>query len=66
MPWVRQLRVIGYIHNVNYFVAQPELYHFRLLFYHVKDVARFYDRGMRSLLNLQEKLLRLEAYDGRQ
>ena len=41
--WVKRMRkssVIGRIHNVN-FVTHPELYHLRLLLYHVKDAISF-------------------------
>ncbi|GBP65114.1 hypothetical protein EVAR_5260_1 [Eumeta japonica] len=39
---IRHRRVIGRIHNVNY-AAQPELYHLRLLLYHIKDATNFED-----------------------
>lgn len=41
--WVQkvcQIQVIGRIHNVNY-IAQPKLYHLRLLLYHVKYAKSF-------------------------
>ncbi|CAH0716011.1 unnamed protein product, partial [Brenthis ino] len=47
---VRHLRVIGRIHNVN-FVAQPELYHLRLLLFHVKDATSFED--LRTVTDIQ-------------
>lgn len=49
-PRVRHLRVIGRIHNVN-FVAQPELYHLRLLLFHVKDATSFED--LRTVTDIQ-------------
>ncbi|GBP88599.1 hypothetical protein EVAR_25098_1 [Eumeta japonica] len=66
---IRHRRVIGRIHNVNY-AAQPELYHLRLLLYHIKDATNFED--LRTVNDTQYQtykqacLARGLAYDDQQ
>lgn len=47
---VRQIRIFGRIHNVNY-IAQPELYCLRLLLYHVKVATSF--ENLKTASNIQ-------------
>ncbi|XP_055871668.1 uncharacterized protein LOC129923663 [Biomphalaria glabrata] len=70
--WVerlRQINVIGRIHSVN-FVAQPELYHLRMLLYHVNDATSFDEllkfNGIRHATFKQACLARGLAYDDQQ
>lgn len=66
---LRQLRVIGRVHNIDY-VAQPELYHLRLLLYHVKDATSFEDLRTVNYMQYQTYkqacLARGLAYDDQQ
>uniref|UniRef100_A0A2C9KDP4 Helitron helicase-like domain-containing protein n=1 Tax=Biomphalaria glabrata TaxID=6526 RepID=A0A2C9KDP4_BIOGL len=70
--WVerlRQINVIGRIHSVN-FVAQPELYHLRMLLYHVNDATSFDEllkfNGIRHATFKQACLARGLTYDDQQ
>ena len=61
--------MIGRIHNVN-FISQPDLYHLRVLLYHVKDATSFEDlltvNEVRYATYKQACLARGLAYDDKQ
>lgn len=69
VPRKQSIRIIGRIHNVN-FVSQPELYHLRLLLYHVKDATSFQVLyimdGVRYATYKQACLARGLTYDDKQ
>ena len=70
--WVKRARrtpFIGRIHNIS-FASQPELYHLRLLLYHVKNATSFEDLLMVNAESYatykQSCLARGLAYDDQQ